>query len=91
MSAITSQTFNHGPALNIPRGAQLGADLFFAAGRLLSRLIKGDARPAAQMSRLAEADQVRELARHWERTDPGFAADLRAAAARHESDVHFSA
>ena len=91
MSAITSQTFNHGPALNIPRGAKLGADLFLAAGRLLSRMIKGNARPTAQTSRLAEAEQVRELARHWERTDPGFAADLRAAAARHESDAHFLA
>ena len=34
---------------------------------------------------LREAAQVREMAAMYDRTDPGFAADLRAAAYRHEA------
>lgn len=41
-------------------------------------------RPAAEAAGL-EAQKVRELAQSYAKTDPGFAADLYAAAARHES------
>jgi hypothetical protein len=40
--------------------------------------------PQAVSDRAEEAEAVRRLARRWERSDPGFAADLYAAAARHE-------
>lgn len=84
MSAITSKTFTYGPTLrSIPRGAVMAADVALAGGRLLSRLLRTKTAPRAN-SRVAEAEEVRELARRWERTDPGFAADLRSAAARHE-------
>ena len=80
MAAITSQTFHHAPALSIPRGARVAAQAFLA-------LLAGIARHAAapvRRSRATEAEQVRELARRYQLTDPGFAADLYAAAARHE-------
>lgn len=41
--------------------------------------------PAA-LSRAQEAAEVREMARRLQATDPGFAADLYAAADRHEAD-----
>jgi hypothetical protein len=42
-------------------------------------------KPARQMSAVEEAEEVRALARSVAATDPGFASDLFAAAARHES------
>ncbi len=42
------------------------------------------ARSATEMAGI-EAQKVRELAQSYLKTDPGFAADLYAAAARHES------
>lgn len=62
-----------------PRGAVVAADLF---GRLLRQL----SRPAVQgaRSRAQDAAAVRRMADSVQRQDPGFAADLRAAAARHD-------
>lgn len=64
----------------IPRGARVAADLFSRALAWLST-------PAAprRLSRAEEAADVRKLAYSLRNTDPGFAADLFAAAARHEA------
>jgi hypothetical protein len=62
----------------MPRGAWLAAQLFTRAAAWLRK-------PAAPLSRAAEAAQVREFAYGLMKTDPGFAADLFAAADRHES------
>jgi hypothetical protein len=64
-----------------PRGARIGdliARLWLALG--------SPARPAsaARRTRLEEASEVRDLARRVEAGDPRFAADLFAAADRHE-------
>jgi TRAP-type C4-dicarboxylate transport system permease small subunit len=83
MTAITSKTFHHAPALNIPRGARVAAHAFAGFLRLLAHLFT--VAPAARRSRGEEAGEVREMARRWQQSDPGFAADLYAAAARHES------
>jgi hypothetical protein len=63
----------------MPRGARVAADL---AARVFGWL----ASPVAQraLSRNEEAAAVREMAYRVQRTDPGFAADLFAAADRHE-------
>ena len=62
-----------------PRGAQLFAMLFDAVERLARRI---DA-ARTMHTRQAEAEQVRRFARSLQDTDPGFAADLYAAADRH--------
>ena len=61
-----------------PRGATLVGLL---AGALVALFQRAPARP----SRAAEAAAVRELAQRVADTDPAFAADLHAAACRHES------
>ena len=82
MTAITSKTFTYGPSLNIPRGARAAADLFVAAGRLLSGLLTHKPQRSQDMS----AEEVRHLALSVQNSDPGFAADLLAALARHDAD-----
>ena len=83
MSAITSGTYGHQP-------------MFAGALRQLAGLFA--ARPVAKTAgakfstrlattfrvRVREANDVRELARSVEMHSPGFAADLYAAASRHE-------
>lgn len=81
MTAITSKTFTYAPTLNVPRGARAAADLFVAAGRLLAGLFTAQPKRTEDMS----ADDVRNLALSVQNTDPGFAADLLAALARHEN------
>jgi len=72
-----------------PRGAALAARLFM---RLLEGLESiGRARAMAALSRMeatrvSEASRLRLFAQQWERQDPRFAADLYAAADRHERD-----
>jgi hypothetical protein len=83
MTAITSKTFTYGPSLNIPRGARAAADLFLAAGRLLAGLMTHKPQRSQDMS----AEEVRHLALSVQNSDPGFAADLLAALARHDADV----
>ncbi len=85
MTAITSGTYGHQPIFT---GAirQL-VNSFFASSRR-------DAKPAASVRpalvanayrvRVREANNVRDLARSVELHSPGFAADLYAAASRHE-------
>ena len=61
--------------------AALGA----AIPATLANLIGRDRAPLDSADKAAlEAQAVRELARSYAKTDPGFAADLFAAAARHE-------
>lgn len=69
----------HVPSPAVPRGARLVELLFAGAQALFGRS------PAAPSSRVAEAAAVRELARRVEAEDPRFAADLMAAALRHEA------
>jgi hypothetical protein len=79
---MTTAIFNVPAArqVAVPRGARVAAGLFVRALSWLGR-------PAAPrvLSRSAEAAAVRALAFEVRHTDPGFAADLYAAAARHES------
>ncbi len=63
-----------------PRGASVAADLFTR----LTRWLFTPAAPKLE-TRAQQASSVRELAYSVMNTDPGFAADLFAAAARHES------
>lgn len=69
-----------------PRGARLAATLFARAARWLTQ-------PAAPRARATAPDAaaVRQLAYGLMRTDPGFAADLFAAADRHELEIEASA
>jgi hypothetical protein len=83
MTAITSKTFTYGPGLNIPRGARAAAELFVAAGRLLGGLLTHKPQRSQDMS----AEEVRRLALSVQSSDPGFAADLLAALARHDGDA----
>ena len=87
MTAITSGTYGHQPLFS---GAirQLTAALFSsrpAAKQAAAATIKTSSRIANTFRvRIREANDVRELARSVELHSPGFAADLYAAAARHE-------
>jgi hypothetical protein len=67
-----------------PRGSRLAAALFLALSRGLSAL----APAAGARSRGPEPDvrQVRELAWSYRDSEPGFAADLSAAADRYERE-----
>jgi len=63
--------------------AALGAAVPATLGSLLGRDRAGP--PASAADKAArEAQAVRDLARSYQKTDPGFAADLYAAASRHE-------
>lgn len=54
-------------------------------GAALRRLTRSDAQPAVPRDLAREAAEVRNWADVFRNTDPGFAADLYAAADRHES------
>ncbi|HEY9023318.1 MAG TPA: hypothetical protein VIO33_11665 [Burkholderiaceae bacterium] len=61
--------------------AALGAAVPATLGNLLRR----EAPQISEADKIGrEAEAVREMARSYAKTDPGFAADLFAAAARHE-------
>jgi hypothetical protein len=82
MTAITSKTFTPTSLSGFPHGAALLASLTELIVRPLSLLLK-----AIRIQRdagLGDAESVRHYARQFERTDPGFAADLYAAADRGE-------
>jgi len=69
-----------GPAM--PRGSRLAAAAFIALWRAVAAL--GRNAPPRARTPGQEAQEVRELAWSYRQTDPGFAADLAAAADRHE-------
>lgn len=85
MTAITSGTYGHQPIFS-------GAIRQLIAGLFTSRASAAATAVAAKSASLAttlrvrvrEANGVRELARSVELHSPGFAADLYAAASRHE-------
>ena len=86
MTAITSGTYGHTPFF--------GGTLRQIANSLFSSRTSAKKRTAAPLSatsvassfrvRVREANEVRDLARSVELHSPGFAADLYAAASRHE-------
>ena len=79
---MTTVTVNVATEVAAPRGAVWAARAAAALLRLFARW----AAPRAQANApMVEAAQVRELARLHLSSDPGFAADLFAAADRHES------
>ncbi len=86
MTAITSGTYGHQPLFT---GAirQLAAALF-SSRPVAKKPVNVAAKVARAAStfrvRVREANDVRELARSVELHSPGFAADLYAAASRHE-------
>ncbi len=81
MSTLKITGAPHATAL---RGAHWAAALFVPAWRALAQLFS--AAPRA-LSPAEEAAEVREMARRLAATDPGFAADLMAAADRHEQEA----
>jgi hypothetical protein len=84
MTAITSGTYGHQP---IFAGAirQLVAGLFTSrAAKTAAVAGKSTSLATTLRMRVREANDVRELARSVELHSPGFAADLYAAASRHE-------
>lgn len=79
MSSTTMQVFTV-RSVAMPTGSKIAAAAFVAISRLIGRLT------APRVStRTMEAAEVRELARQVADSDPGFASDLYAAAARHEA------
>lgn len=86
MTAITSRSYTYGNnRLRIPRGARVAAEVFTAGSRLLSRLMfSAPAASSKRVTRATEAAEVRDLAARVQANEPGFAADLYAAADRHE-------
>ena len=65
-----------------PRGSRLAAAMFIALSRGIERL--GRTAPPRAKSPSREAQEVRDMAWEVQRTDPRFAAELYAAADRHE-------
>ena len=84
MAAITSQTFHASPLLSLPRSVRAAARVAVAGARLLAHVLRATPVDRATRTRAEEAEAVRHLAWRHQKTDPGFAADLMAAAARHE-------
>lgn len=78
MSTPTTMKIVGLPQVAEPRGARWAANLFQAVARAFG------AAPQV-LTRAQEAAQVREMARQVQAADPGFAADLYAAADRHET------
>ena len=74
------------PAPTAPRGARIAADLFARVWRAFAGrpAVKGSAQSVSMARRIAEASRVRVLAWQMRDADPRFAAELQAAADRHE-------
>ena len=58
--------------------------LWSGVARVLVRRAPAAAEPLTRQQAVREANRVRGLARRYANSEPGFAADLLAAAARHE-------
>lgn len=71
-----------GPAQ--PRGARIAAAIFLALGRMLAPPRRPTTASVTATSAVREAQEVRELALEYQQKDPRFAAELLAAADRHE-------
>ena len=79
---MTTLTVNVAGKVAAPRGAAWAAR---AAAALLRAFAHWSVPLASTHSPIVETEQVRALARSYLNSDPGFAADLFAAADRHES------
>ncbi len=77
MSHSTTINTLHIPTPATPRGASIAAALYQVVASLFQP------RQPSRARLLKEAAAVRQLAASMEDSDPGFAADLRAAADRH--------
>ena len=82
MAAIQSQTFQPGFSFTAPPLVRRLAALLARQMEALSGL--GASPQSAARKRAIEAADVREMAYRLQRTDPSYAADLIAAADRHE-------
>jgi hypothetical protein len=81
---LPSQSFRSARSISVSRAA---GDLALAAARLTEALLRSLRRPLRRPRRVSaveEANELRRFAQGYLRTDPGFAADLMAAADRHE-------
>jgi hypothetical protein len=81
MTTISVQSTRQATA---PRGASWAANLFSALTRKLAVSSLAKAKRSQQATRQQEASAVREYAQRFAKHDPRFAADLLAAADRHE-------
>jgi len=81
---MSTVTVNAARKIAPPRGALWAARAALALLRAISKWLTPRLEAPAP---IAEAAQVRELARMYLKSDPGFAADLFAAADRHESTI----
>jgi hypothetical protein len=82
MTSITIDRKNQPRSLGPAEASPLQA-LLSSAARLLRFTAKAPVKPAPR-DVVREAAEVRALAHSYRKTDPGFAADLYAAADRHE-------
>lgn len=78
MTTTTAQVL-HVATPAMPRGSKVAAHYFARAMNWLFTPA-----PKRPLTRAEEAAEVRAMAMRLQNTDPGFAADLYAAAARHE-------
>lgn len=82
MTTLTSKTFTAAPFPSFPNGAAVLSGLVDVIVRPLARLVTRLTTPRSE--EFPDAESVRDYARQFERTDPGFASDLYAAASRSE-------
>lgn len=81
---MTTVTVQVPPSPEIPRGAVWAASAFAAVWSLLCAAWRRA--PKRTLTRAEEAEAVRQLAVSVQASQPSFAADLFAAAARHEGN-----
>jgi hypothetical protein len=82
---MTSITVTGVPTVKAPRGSLWAAGAAAAAWTALSRWFSVHRQSTAADAPAIEAARVRDMARRFAAVDPGFAADLMAAADRHEA------
>ena len=82
---MSSITVTGVPTVKTPRGAVWAARAAAALWAVLSRWLDGRKQQSVALDAALEAARVRAMARRHASTDPGFAADLMAAADRHEA------
>jgi hypothetical protein len=82
---MSSITVTGVPTVKAPRGAMWAARGAAAVWGVLSRWLADRQDRSVALQAAVDAAQVRALARRFAHVDPGFAADLQAAADRHEA------
>jgi hypothetical protein len=82
---MSSITVTGVPTVKAPRGAVWAARAAAALWAVLARWLDGRKQQSVALEAAIEAARVRAMARRHAATDPGFAADLMAAADRHEA------